>query len=546
MTNVTVTSFLGVEAESFVGTVSAASNVPVSGLISFTTASASTTVTIEHTNHGAVTGSFVILSNVTFGSGSTYNSLITLLTNEFEITVINANSYNITLSSNAGFDLVNSGTSDADYLLNKGGTSQLLGTGWGADTWGAGGWGLAASQGIVLEEELRLWQQDNFGEDLIILPRNGQLYYWDNTNGLTSRAFPFATRTSDAPTQSRRLIVSDRDRHVLVFGTTPLGGGDIDPLLIRFSSQEDPFTWTPTSTNTAGDIRVGSGSEIIAAVETRREIIVITDTSVHSLQFIGPPFTFGITQISGNITIRNANAAIANNDAVFWMGIDRFYLYDGRVQPIPCTVRDYVFSDFDESNFEKVVAGLNTEFGEVVWFYPSESGGTGENDRYVVYNYEQKIWYYGNLARSAWLDRGIYEYPFGATHDTDSVAPRQLYTHEFGNNADDVAITSFIDSSPIDIADGEQFSLVRRFIPDIDFSRSSDGATKQATYTLKGQRFPGTGFTTNDTFTVSSTTSQKNSRVRGRSFGIKVESNGLGVAWRLGSNRVDVKTDGRR
>lgn len=378
MTNVTVTSFLGIEAESFVGTVSAASNVPVSGLISFTTASASTTVTIEHTNHGAVTGSFVILSNVIFGSGSTYNNLITLLTNEFEITVLNANSYNITLSSNAGFDLVDSGTSDADYLLNKGGTSQLLGTGWGADTWGAGGWGLAASQGIVLEEELRLWQQDNFGEDLIILPRNGQLYYWDNTNGLTSRAFPFATRTSDAPTQSRRLIVSDRDRHVLVFGTTPLGGGDIDPLLIRFSSQEDPFTWTPTSTNTAGDIRVGSGSEIIAAVETRREIIVITDISVHSLQFIGPPFTFGITQISGNITIRNANAAIANNDAVFWMGIDRFYLYDGRVQPIPCTVRDYVFSDFDESNFEKVVAGLNTEFGEVVWFYPSESGGTGK------------------------------------------------------------------------------------------------------------------------------------------------------------------------
>ena len=515
-------------------------------LITFTTTSGSSTVTVNHSNHGAVTGSFVIFSNITFGAGSTYDSLIALLTGEFEITVTTGSTYTVTLSSNAGFDLTESGACDADYLLNKGSVSQLLGTGWGADSWGAGGWGLAASEAITLDEALRIWKQDNFGEDLIILPQNGLLYYWDKTQGFSSRAFPITQRDSNAPTISRNVIVSDRDRHVITFGTTPFGSTKLDPLLIRFSSQEDPFDWTPTATNTAGDLRVGSGSEIVAAVETRREIIVITDTSVHSLQFIGPPFTFGISQVSGNITIRNTNAAIANNDTVFWMGVDRFYLYDGRVQPIPCTVKDYVFEDFDTTNSEKVIAGLNTAYGEVVWYYPSESGGTGENDRYVIYNYEEKVWYYGNLARSAWLDRGIYEYPFGATTATDSVAASQLYTHEFGNNADDLALTAFIDSSPIDIADGEQFALIRRFIPDIDFSSSTTGATKEATYTLKGQRYPGTGFTTNDAFTVSSTTEQKNSRVRGRSFGIKVQSSGSGVAWRLGSNRVDVKTDGRR
>jgi len=538
-------SVTGSSGTSGLGTV-VASQTSVTGLISFATTSTSTTVTVSHASHGAVTGSSVIFSNVTFGSSSSYDSLVTLLTGEFVITVLGINDYTVTLSSNAGFDLVASGTSDADYLLNKGSVSQLLGTGWGADTWGAGGWGLAASDAITLDEGLRIWKQDNFGEDLILLPKNGQLYYWDKTTGLTDRAFPFLSRTPDAPTANRNVLVSDRDRHVIVFGTTPIGSTTLDPLLIRFSSQEDPFDWFPTSTNTAGDLRVGSGSEIVAAIETRREIIVITDTSVHSLQFIGAPFTFGISQVSGNITIRNTNAAIANNDTVFWMGVDRFYLYDGRVQPIPCTVKDYVFEDFDSTNSEKVVAGLNTSYGEVIWFYPSASGNTGENDRYVIYNYEEKVWYYGNLARSAWLDRGIYEYPFAATNESDSVSASTLYRHEVGNNADDLALTAFIDSSPIDIADGEQFALIRRFIPDIDFSSSTTGATKEATYTLKGQRYPGTGFTTNDAFTVSSTTEQKNSRVRGRSFGIKVQSSGSGVAWRLGSNRVDVKTDGRR
>ena len=515
-------------------------------LVTFDTTSASPVVTVNHVDHGSVTGSRVIFSNITFGAGPTYDSLIALLTGEFVITVLTVDEYTVTLSSNSGFDLTDAGECDADYLLNKGSTTQLLGTGWGADSWGAGGWGEAADEDIVLEEALRIWQQDNFGEDLILLPQNGQLYYWDKTNGLDSRAFPFASRTSDAPTQSRNVLVSDRDRHVLVFGTTPLGSTELDPLLIRFSSQENPFDWTPTATNTAGDLRVGSGSEIVAAVETTREIIVITDTSVHSLQFIGPPFTFGITQLAGNSTIRNSNAAIANNDSVFWMGIDRFYVYDGRVQTIPCTVRDYVFNDFDENNSEKVVAGVNSEFGEVIWFYPSLSGGTGENDRYVIFNYEEKVWYYGNLARSAWLDRGIYEYPFGATAENDLVSASTLYSQEFGVNADNLPLEAFIDSSPIDIGDGEKFLLISRFIPDIDFSKSTTGATKEAVYTLKGQQYPGTGFTINDEFTVSDSTEQKDSRLRARSFGLKVETTGSGVSWRLGSNRVDVKPDGRR
>ena len=516
------------------------------GDIKFTTSVSSTLVEVQNTAHGCVSGDFVDFSNVTFGSGTGYSSLVTQLQNNLEVTVTGVNTFTVNIASASGADIFSSGAADADFMLNKGSVTQLLGTGWGAGAWGDDGWGDAASEAVTLSTQLRLWQQDNFGEDLILLPRNGRLYYWDKTTGFNTRPRSLDSYTSGAPTKSREVLVSDRDRHVIVFGTTPLNSTDLDPLLIRFSDQENPFDWTPTSTNTAGDLRVGSGSEIVQAVETRREIIVLTDTSVHSMQFLGPPFTFGISQIAEGTTIRGINAAVAINDAVFWMGVDRFYLYDGRVQPIPCTVKDHVFNDFDAANSQKVIAGRNSAYGEVVWYYPSESGGTGENDRYVIYNYEEKVWYIGNLARSAWLDRGIYEYPFGATHDTDSVAARQLYTHEFGNDADGAALVAFIDSAPIDISDGEQFSFVRRMIPDVDFSSSDTGATKEATFTLKRRNSPNETFTTTDTFTVTNTSGQKHTRVRARSLGLKVQSNNTGVNWRLGSTRIDIRGDGRR
>ena len=411
-----------------------------------------------------------------------------------------------------------------------------------------------ASGGIGMETSetagggtIRLWSQDNFGEDLIFNQRDGFVFYWDKSNGLTTRAKNLIELSDAAPTKSRKVIVSERDRHVICFGANPIGQTAQDRLLIRFSSQENPFQWIPTATNTAGDLRVGSGSEIITAVKTRREMIVLTDTSVFSMQFIGPPFTFGINQLASNITVRGFNSAVAVGDAVFWMGYDRFYIYDGRVQVIPCSVRDHVFQDFNETQSNKVYAGVNSAFGEVFWFYPSQTnavsnGGTGENDKYVVYNYDQKIWYVGSLARSSWIDRGVYQYPMA----TDS---NLVYNHEKGNDNDGTAFTSFIESSPIDIQDGDQFVFLRRMIPDISFDNSDANLSndnKQTVFSLKAQRSPGGGFIKTSTNTVSSTTELNHLRLRGRSFGLRVESTTQGVNWRLGTPRVDLRADGDR
>ena len=409
------------------------------------------------------------------------------------------------------------------------------------------GIGIEATETAGTGGTLRLWSQDNFGEDLIFNERDGFVFYWDKTLGTTSRAKNLIELSDAAPIKSRKVIVSERDRHVICFGANPLGSNEQDRLLIRFSSQENPFFWTPTATNTAGDLRVGSGSEIITAVKTRREMIVLTDTSVFSMQFIGAPFTFGINQLASNITVRGFNSAVAVGDAVFWMGYDRFYVYDGRVQVLPCSVRDHVFKDFNETQTDKIYAGVNSAFGEVFWFYPSqtnslENEGTGENDKYVVYNYDQKIWYVGTLARSSWIDRGVYQYPMA----TDS---NLVYNHEKGNDNDGTAFTSFIESSPIDVQDGDQFVFLRRMIPDVSFDNSDSGLSsdnKQAVFSLKAQRNPGAGFVKTSTNTVSPTTELNHLRLRGRSFGLRVESTTQGVNWRLGTPRVDIRADGDR
>jgi hypothetical protein len=511
--------------------------------ITFTSATDSTNVTVNDTSHGAIAGDFVTFSNATTGN----SSLNTQLNNEFSITSItDANSYVITLSSNASAALSSAGTADAEYQLNIGINTVVPGSGWGAGTWGADGWGDPSSD-VVGGGTMRLWSQDNFGEDLIFNQRDGFLFYWDKTLGVTSRAKNFIELSDAAPTKSRKIIVSERDRHVICFGANPIDSTIQDRLLIRFSSQENPFFWTPSATNTAGSLRIGSGSEIITAVKTRREMIVLTDSSVHSMQFIGPPFTFGINQLASAITVRGFNTAVAVGDSVFWMGYDRFYVYDGRVQVIPCSVRDHVFQDFNETQSDKVYAGINSAFGEVFWFYPSATnsganGGTDENDRYVVYNYDQKIWYVGNLARTSWVDRGVYQYPMA----TDS---NLLYNHEKGNDNDGTAFTSFIESSPIDIQDGDQFVFLRRMIPDVSFDNSDTGISndnKQAVFSLKAQRNPGGGFVKTSTNTVSPTTELNHLRLRGRSFGLRVESTTQGVNWRLGTNRVDIRRDGDR
>jgi len=352
---------------------------------------------------------------------------------------------------------------------------------------------------------------------------------------------------------AKQVLVSDRDRHVIVFGCDPEDNeGTQDPLLIRFSDQETVTTWNSTATNTAGSLRLGSGSEIISAVETRQQILVFTDVSLHAMQFLGPPFTYGINLISENTTIMGPLAAKAVDDLVFWMGIEDFYVYDGRVQKLPCSVKAYVFNDFNILQKEKVFGALNSAFDEIWWFYPSADSET--IDRYVVYNYVQKIWYYGTMARTAWLDRGITNNPIAA--GTDNF----LYDHE--NGLDDgstspaSAITSYIESSQIDIGDGDGFVFIKRLVPDVTFDGSSSTAPT-ASFTLKARSFPGGAYDNSDansitqstkasTTTVEQFTNQVHVRLRGRSFALRVGSDETEVKWRLGSPRVDIRQDGRR
>jgi len=414
------------------------------------------------------------------------------------------------------------------------------------------GWGIAAVSGTT--REIRTWSHDNFGEDLLINARDGAVFLWDKTNGLSTRAVELSTLAGAAntPTVAKQVLVSDIDRHVLCFGTNTYGTTVQDPLMIRWSDQESVANWTISSDTTAGSLRLGSGSEFVQAVETKREILVYTDTSLHSLRFIGGDFVFGIQQIASNITIMGPKAAVSTEDFVFWMGRDNFYVYAGGTQTLPCTVKDKVFLDFNNQQRDKVVSGVNSEFGEVIWFYPSESnslnnGGTGDIDKYVVYNYNEKVWYFGNLARTAWIDRGIRNFPIAAGSPF-------LYNHETGHDDDGSAMTSFIESAPMDIGDGDKFSLVQKVIPDLTFEGSVNQSTPAANFTLKARNEPGEdyGNTSAGTATRTATspielyTNQIDLRVRGRSFALRVDSNATGMKWKLGSPRVSIRPDGRR
>ena len=446
------------------------------------------------------------------------------------------------------------GSADAAYQVTIGLDTSLTGNGWNAGTWGRGSWN-SASNLSVTGATLRVWSHDNFGEDLLINVRDGGIFYWDKTTTVNARAVELSSLTNSdlAPTIAKIVLVSDADRHVIAFGCDPENAiGTQDPLLIRFSSQESLTEWRTLPTNTAGDLRIGSGSEIISAIETRQQILVFTDKSLHAMQFIGPPFTFGINAISENITIAGPLAAIAVEDMVFWMGKQEFYVYSGAVQRLPCTVRDYIFNDFNDKQIEKVTASTNTAFSEIWWFYPSAS--SDENDRYVIYNYEQKIWYYGNLARTAWLDRGIESLPVAAGTD------HHLYEHESGfddgSTAPVSSINAFIESSQFDMGDGDNFTFINKLIPDLTF-RNSTASSPKATFTLKTRNFPGGQYLQSNAKAVTQSaaatstvveqfTDQVHIRVRGRSFALRVDSAETGVAWRLGSPRVDIRPDGKR
>jgi len=437
---------------------------------------------------------------------------------------------------------------DAEYQINIGLDITVLGPGWGAGTWGRFTWG--SSAGSLAGNTLRLWFADNFGEDLICNIADGTIYYWDATNDVTTRAVALASLSgaSNVPTVARKVLVSEIDRHVLCFGANPLGESDQDPLLIRWSSQESVTDWTPTATNTAGDLRLSQGSEIVTALRTSRQILVFTDQTLHSVQFTGPPFTFGTALLADNVRLAGPNAAISVNDTVFWMGQENFYVYDGRVLPIPCSVRDYVFSDLNRNQSFKIHAGSLASQTEVWWFYCTE--GSNEIDRYVVYNYGEKVWYYGTLDRTAWNDRaaGQRSYPQAPSADN------YLYDHERGlddgSQSPATAVPAFIQTSDFDIGDGDQFMLIRRVIPDLSFSGSTD-ATPAVTMTMQSRDFNGKAVTETVSGTVEESssdiyTNQVFLRARGRSVNFKIDNSNTGVKWRLGVPRLDARADGRR
>ena len=526
--------------------------------ITFAATDGSSTLTVTDASHGAIANDTVTISGAVSLGG---NITAAVLNQEYTIDrVTGTNTYEITAKDTSGStvtanasDSGNGGSGvDGVYQINVGLDVYVPATGWGVDTWGAGTWG--SSSPIGETNQLRLWSHDAFGEDLVINPRAGGIYLWDESNGLSTAAVNITSLSGAnlAPTKGLQVLVSDIDRHVIVLGADPISGssrsGAIDPLLIVFSDQESVTEWEPTSTNTAGSLRLSAGSQIVGGLRSRQEILIWTDTALYSMQFVGAPFTFGVNLINENVGLISPNGAINAPDAVYWMSRDGFYIYSGTVSRLTCSVLNYVLDDFNQTQAYKVVAFTNREFNEVGWFYPS--GSASENDRYVTYNYLEGAWSIGELSRTAWLDDGIFEKPRAAGKDNSL---HYLYTHENSDDADGQPMDNvFIESGDIDIDDGEKFGFVKRIIPDVKFfgSNSTGG---QISLVLKTRNFPGDSLTTNSTNTVTSSTQQNHVRARSRQMVFRVQSDDsaattarTGFRWRLGANRFEIRPDGKR
>jgi len=593
---------------------------------------ASTTVTVTDTAHGATTGSFVTFSGaVNIGGGGT-NVTAAVLNQEFQLTVIDANTYTITISvvPNATAIAGSPGGRPsivAAYQLNAGPEFQLPLVGWGAGPWGAGPWGVGTPDTLSLQ----IWNQINYGQNLLFGPRGGGIYYWDANTSLTTRgtllnadggnvtftnasptvvtattiftegaALQFDATTAmptgvsanttyyvtnvdgltfniansagtlinasstgtavyislivDVPTVVNSFTVSDTSRFVLAFGCNDYGSATLNPMLIRWSNQDDLYNWTPSITNQAGSLTVSHGSEIVTTIQTRQEIVVFTDSAVYSLQYLGPPFVWATQILGDNISIVGANAATIASGIIYWMGVDKFYVYDGRVQTLNCDLRRYIFNDFNSDQNQQVFCGTNEGFNEVWWFYCSEN--STQVDKYVIYNYVERAWSYGDMARTAWIDSGLRAYPVAAT------LVNNLVNHENGIDdnmtATTAPVSSYISSSEFDIGDGHNFGFVWRVLPDLTFSNSvnsSTNANPQVTMTLYGLTNSGSGSTSNAGAPVASSstyviteefTGQIYTRMRGRQMIFKIESNQIGTTWQLGAPRIDIRQDGRR
>ena len=516
----------------------------------FATTSGSTTVTVTDADHGALVGDHVTISSV---SGAIGGLTQANLQNEFEIQTATDDTYTIVAPAAASSSATGA-TATATYEINSGPATSIYGYGWGAGTWSRSTWnstreGLTGAEGVLLQSTK--WSLDNWGEDVLAQKFDGSIYYWDTSAGLSSN-LASRTNVSNAPTKSRFMMVSGDDRHVICFGTeTTIGTTSTqDNMFIRWSDQESTSDWTPTSTNTAGSQRLTSGNKINAAVRSRGAVLVWTDTALYQMQFIGPPFTFGFKQLGSNCGAVGINSAIDISGKTYWMGNDSFFTFDGAVKKIPCSVQDYVFDDINVNATGDVFCATNTDFNEVMWFYPSAD--SLQIDRHVTFNYAENLWYTGSLSRSTWADRSVYSNPYATEFDSsDTTATIStiygnkagrtfVYAHEEGVNDAGSAMTAYIESGDIDIADGDNFMSISRFIPDFK------NQVGEVDVTVKSRPYPATTQTTHGPFAIATTTTKQDTRIRGRQLALRVSSDAVDDKWRYGTLRFDGKPDGMR
>jgi len=527
----------------------------------FAATDGSSTITVTDAGHGAVNGDFVTFSSAVSLGG---NITAVVLNQEYQINLVTGtNTYEITAKDTSGSsvtanssDTGNGGSAtDAAYQINSGLENYVQSTGWGVGTWGAGGWG--SSTALSAANQLRLWTHDNYGEDLIINPRGGGIYRWVENDGLSTRAVELAT-TSGAnlvPTQALQVITSETDRHLVVLGADPISGssrtGTLDPMLVAFSDQENPLEFEPLATNTAGSLRLSSGSSIVGGIKARQEILIWTDTSLYSMNFIGPPLTFAVNLINEGAGLIGPKAVCNSPKGVYYMSKKGFYYYNGSVQQIPCSVQDYVFSDLDEGQAFKCFAGLNEEFSEVWFFYPSLTDDTSEISRYAIYNYEEGTWSIGSLERYSWLAAGVLDKPLAGGEN----GSKYIYEHEKGFNNDQSAMDGvFIESADIDIGDGDRFVFLKRILPDILFFNDTGTSQNPAiNVVVKRRDFSNQTLSTDSTSQITTSSTFTSLRSRARQFVLRFESDDdnteadqKNYKWRLGSTRVEIQPSGRR
>jgi len=507
------------------------------------TTNGTTTVTVTDASHGAIEGDFV-----TFDSFSAIDGLD--MNNEFEVTTyVDANTYKVTHTDTAsGSTSGGGGSGNANYQINIGETASTYGYGWGTDTWSAGKWNEPSTSSDVTVFA-RSWSLDNFGEDLIATVLNGSTFIKDISGSIDARA----TALSNAPTASRFSLVSTDTRHLMIFGTeTTIGTpASQDDLLFRFSDREDATDYTPVATNEAGSLRISDGSRIVGAVKSSGQILVWTDTSLHGIQFVGTPFTFGLRQLGANCGLISQHAAVEINGRAYWMSDNSFYMYDGVVKKMPCSVQDYVFDDLSYTNRNDIACGINTAFNEIIWYYPSTNATA--IDRGVAYNYLEGTWYTVNIGRTTWLGAYVFENPIATEYDASVTAnvstilgltagASYLYAHESGNNqADGTALPAFLTTGSVEIADGDELMSVSRLVPDFD------NLTNTMTATLTLEQYPQSAANVTTTGTITGTTEKIDVRGRGRAVKIKYETNTVNdTAWRLGSTKLQLRPDGRR